>query len=268
MNVALTSIIRHKYKATYLLAGVVSNIIGYHRWRASSPRHNRCRQEFWNNVKTCGYLILIMQACFSFPVFANEFRIITFDYPPYTYGDGRDGLAIVNIKQAFKKAGHSVNVEYYPVARAFQYFLMDKEALFAGHISQFAQQQDLGYVNNINATHRFLVRRDFEGSITNAKGLAVLRDDQNGISYAQKWHLEVHTVDNNEQSTEMLLAGRIDLLSCIGIECNTILANTGERLRILDGSEEEFYVHIVFHRNTNSERVLTLIKSMGWLKQQ
>ena len=268
MRTAPTSIIRHKYKTAYLLADLVSNIMGHSSRRTLSSCRTRCGQALLNKVKACSYLFIIMQTCSSCSALAGEFRIITFDYPPYTYGDGRDGLAIANIKQAFKKAGHSVNVEYYPVARAFQYFLVDNDALFAGHISQFAQQQDLGYVNNINATHRFLVRRDFEGGIKNAKGLAVLRDDQNGINFAQKWHLEVYTVDNNEQSTEMLLAGRIDMISCIGTECGAIMDKSSGALHILDGSEEEFYVHIVFHRKTNSEIVTKFIDAMGWLKQQ
>ena len=230
MRTAPTSIIRHKYKTAYLLADLVSNIMGHSSRRTLSSCRTRCGQALLNKVKACSYLFIIMQTCSSCSALAGEFRIITFDYPPYTYGDGRDGLAIANIKQAFK--------------------------------------QDLGYVNNINATHRFLVRRDFEGGIKNAKGLAVLRDDQNGINFAQKWHLEVYTVDNNEQSTEMLLAGRIDMISCIGTECGAIMDKSSGALHILDGSEEEFYVHIVFHRKTNSEIVTKFIDAMGWLKQQ
>ena len=200
------------------------------------------------------------------PSRADQFKIITFSYPPYTYSDGRDGIAIQNVRQAFEKAGHSITVEYYPIARAFQYFLSDHEALFAGHISQFSQNTDLGYAINIHTVHKLLVRKDFDGNIISAKVLAVLRDDQVSLEFARKNNIESFSVDNNEQATEMLLAGRLDLLACLGTECDSLIMKNDNNLKVLNGYEEKFDLHIVYHKNSISEANVREIDRKGFLK--
>ena len=198
--------------------------------------------------------------------YANEFKIITFDYPPFTYADGHDGIAIERIRHAFEKAGHTISVDYYPIARAFQKFQADHEALFAGHISQFNPNDELGYVVNMHTIHNLLVRKDFEGDIGLAKVMAVLRDDQIGTRYAHKYKLEVFNVDDNVQATQMLLAGRLGILCCLSTECSDLIEKSGNRLKVLHGYEQGFDLHIVYHKDSHSGSSLREVEALGFLK--
>ncbi|CAK0748922.1 hypothetical protein CCP3SC5AM1_1580001 [Gammaproteobacteria bacterium] len=211
-------------------------------------------------------LILIMIIFYGDWTFAGEFRVISFHYPPYTYEDGRDGLAITNIRKAFERAGHRITVDYYPVARAFQKFLQDKNAIFAGHIAQFKTHDELGYIVNLKVIHKILVRSDFEDGATNSSSrrIAILRDDQIGIGIANKITAQIFGVETNEQATEMILAGHIDFLPCLSIECEALITHSGKRLRVWDGSEEPFDLHLIYHRGSATEKQVLLMKEKGF----
>ena len=201
-------------------------------------------------------LIIILTAFYGEEGFASEFRVISFHYPPYTYQDGRDGLAITNIKKAFERAGHQITVDYYPVARAFHEFLRDKNALFAGHIDQFKTHDDLVYVVNLTVAHKILTRTDFEDDTMKSRWVAVLRDDQLGISMAHKMNLQSFNVETNEQASEMVLAGRMDFLFCLTFECETLITNSGKRLRVLEGSEQPFDLQLIYHRDSDPAKLV------------
>ncbi|MBK6999693.1 MAG: transporter substrate-binding domain-containing protein [Rhodoferax sp.] len=210
--------------------------------------------------------ILIIFISFCKSAFADEFRVISFHYPPYTYQDGRDGLAITNIRKAFERAGHRVNVQYYPVARAFQKFLMDKDAFFAGHISQFKASDKLDYVTNLNVTHRVLVSSDYTNAVASPKRIAVLRDDQIGIDIAKQMNAQPVSVENNQQAFEMMLAGRLDFLNCLSFECETLITQSGKKLSVLAGSESSFELQLVYHRDSNSGKQALLASEKGFFR--
>ncbi|CAK0777873.1 hypothetical protein CCP3SC1_910007 [Gammaproteobacteria bacterium] len=209
-------------------------------------------------------IMIILTAFYGDEAFSGEFRVISFHYPPYTYQDGRDGLAVTNIKKAFERAGHRITVDYYPVARAFQEFLRDKKALFAGHIAQFKANDDLGFIVNLTVTHKVLTRMDFEDDITKSRWVSVLRDDQLGINMANKIKAQVFNVETNEQAAELVLAGRVDFLLCLNFECETLITNSGNRLRVLQDSDEPFDLHLVYHRDSDPAKTVIFMSEKGF----
>jgi|GEM_PF-3900999 len=214
-------------------------------------------------------IILIMIIIFYGDwAFASEFRVISFHYPPYTYSNERDGLAITNIRKAFERAGHRITVDYYPVARAFQKFLQDKNSIFAGHIAQFKTHDELGYVVNLNVIHKILVRSNFEDGMTNSNSrrIALLRDDQIGIGLAKKIKAQIFNVETNEQAVEMMLAGRMDFMTCLSIECDDLITHSEKRLRVLEGSEEPFELHLIYHSDSDPEKLLLLLNEKGFFR--
>ncbi|MEI6413840.1 MAG: hypothetical protein WCP34_06190 [Pseudomonadota bacterium] len=217
-------------------------------------------------MKQAIILMMILTAFQGDGVFAAEFRVISFHYPPYTYQDGRDGLAITNIKKAFERAGHQITVDYYPVARSFQKFLKDKNSFFAGHISQFETHDELGYLVNLSIIHKVLVRMDFVDAVTSPRRVAALRDDQLGIDIAHKMKAQIFNVETTEQAAEMMLSGRLDFLPCLAIECETLMTHSGKRLRVLEGSEEPFDLHLVYHRDSDSAKLALLLNEKGFFK--
>ncbi|CAK0775387.1 Transporter substrate-binding domain-containing protein [Gammaproteobacteria bacterium] len=214
-------------------------------------------------------LVIIMTAFQVFQgdrAFADEFRVISFHYPPYTYQDGRDGLAITNIRKAFERAGHRITVDYYPVARSFQKFLQDKNSFFAGHISQFETHDKLGYIVNLSVIHKVLMRMDFVDGATSLRRMAILRDDQLGISIANKMKVQIFNVETNEQAAEMMLSGRLEFLACLAIECETLMTHSGKRLRVLEGSEEPFDLQLIYHRDSEPAKLALLLNEKGFFK--
>ncbi len=211
-------------------------------------------------------LMIILSGFNGNQAFADEFRVIAFHYPPYTYQDGRDGLAIKHIRKAFEQAGHRITVDYYPVARSFQKFLQDKNSYFSGHISQFKKQDGLGYVVNLSIIHKLLVLVDYMDTATSLKRMAILPDDQLGTDMANKRNAQIINVESMEQAAEMMLAGRLDLIPCLNIECEALITQSRNRLRVLEGSEEPFDLQLVYHRNSDLAKVASLLNNKGAFK--
>lgn len=211
------------------------------------------------------FIIFAMAFCGGH-ILADEYRIISFDYPPYTYDDGRDGLAVVNIKKAFARAGHQVRMEYYPVARAFQKFKNDKMSLFAGNISQFEQSDDLGCVVNLSMTEKILTRTDFKNDDTKVKLLAVLRGSHININidFIDKIKMQPFYIDSNDQATDLIIAGRVDFLTCLSEECEALIVHSKNKLRVLEGSETAFDLHLVFHRDSAAGKQALLLRDRGF----
>ena len=83
-------------------------------------------------IKRAGIILLLLLAAGR--VQAEELRIVTFDYPPYTSAETQGGLVERLVNRAMASRSIKVRWEYFPLARAFQEFLADREAVFARNV--------------------------------------------------------------------------------------------------------------------------------------
>jgi hypothetical protein len=199
-------------------------------------------------MKLSWILSLLLATVGSLP--AQELRIVTFNYPPYTIAETRAGVVERRVDSAMTSRSIKVRWEYFPVARAFHEFLADGEALFAGNIGQFPEsdQRSLRYVVTMKTTGYTVSRTAMKGQSLEKKTFVGLRHDSNLISQATKYHSPVVEVNSMRQAFEMVSLGRADVVLCLDQEIEEL--KKYPNLTILPELTRTVELQLIYHENS------------------
>jgi hypothetical protein len=199
-------------------------------------------------MKLSWILTLLLATVGSVP--AQELRIVTFNYPPYTIAETRAGLVERTVDRAMAPRSIKVRWEYFPVARAFHEFLSDGEAVFAGNIGQFpaSDQKELRYVVTMKTTGYVVSRAAEKGQSLEKKTFVGLRHDSNLISLATKYHSPLVEVNSMRQAFEMVSLGRADVVLCLDQEIEEL--KKYPNLTILPEHTRTVELQLIYHENS------------------
>ena len=199
-------------------------------------------------MKLAWLLIVLLATVGSVP--AQELRIVTFNYPPYTIAETRAGVVERRVDSAMASRSIKVRWEYFPVARAFFEFLADGEAVFAGNIGQFSKsdRKGLGYVVTMKTTGYLISRTTMKGHSLEKKTFVGLRHDSNLISLATKYHSPLVEVNSMRQAFEMVSRGHADVVCCLDQEIEEL--KKYPNLTILSEQTRTVELQLLYHENS------------------
>ena len=176
--------------------------------------------------------------------------MVTFSYPPYTDSETRSGLVERRVNSAMTSRSIKARWEYFPVARSFQEFLADNEAVFAGNIGQFPEtdQKGLRYVVTMKTIGYTVSRAAMKGQSLEKKSFVGLRHDSNLISQATKYHSPLVEVNSMSQAFEMVSLGRADVVLCLDQEIEEL--KKYPNLTILPEHTRTVELQLIYHNNS------------------
>lgn len=208
-------------------------------------------------IKRVGIILLLLFAAGR--VQAEELRIVTFDYPPYTSLETQGGLVERLVNRAMASRSIKVRWDYFPLARAFQEFLADSEAVFAGNIGQFSETDQRGLRSVVTMTTReyLVARTDQEGQSLENKIFVGLRNDNKLIAGAKKYNGSFEVVNAMSQAFEMVSLGRADVIFCLDQEIEEL--KKYPNLMVLGEHTSTLELQLVYHEASRAGEILSRV---------
>ena len=208
-------------------------------------------------IKRAGIILLLLLAAGR--VQAEELRIVTFDYPPYTRLETQGGLVERLVNRAMASRSIKVRWEYFPLARAFQEFLADREAVFAGNVGQFSEtdQRGLRAVATMTTREYLVARTDQAGQSLENKTFVGLRNDNNLIARAKMHDSSFEVVNTMSQAFEMVSLGRADVIFCLDQEIEEL--KKYPNLMILGEHTTTLELQLIYHDASVSGEILSRV---------
>lgn len=198
-------------------------------------------------------------------VSAENFRIMTEEYPPFNYTEGRKilGLSTEVVLELAKRVGHHTDIEVLPWARAYG-LIQKKDGMILYSMTRTEQRENLfKWVGPVASNKWVLFARKGNGvtvgSLEDAKKVGKIgtyRDDAAELFLKEQGLTNLESVWNDEQNVPKLIAGRISLWivgELQGFHRARIKGMEEQLEKVFEVLDTQLY--IAFSRNTSDAEI-------------
>ena len=213
------------------------------------------------------------------PSYAQEFRILTEEYPPYNYErDGKIvGISTEITREMLKRLGHPDNIRLMPWSQAYNLVLNEDNLILYSTTRITFREKLFKWVGPLVPNNTVLFARKGSGIALNSledakkvRSIGIYKDDSGELMLKGRGFTNLVSVLDNRENLTRLAQGKIDLWIINELTGKHMARQAGladQIVKVLDVQKE--YMYLAFSKTTPDEvidkwqGVLDEIKSDG-----